>query len=307
MSLYGMLKPKGPTGFGYSSTAADVTEGLDLSGKTIAITGCNSGLGLETMRVLWERGARVLGLARTVEKAQKAAASVDAEVTPVACELSEPESVQRAVATIESHDLQLDAIICNAGIMALPELNQSHGYELQFFTNHIGHFILVTGLLDSLSPTGRVVMLSSEGHKLAPKAGIEFDNLSAESGYNDWRAYGQSKLANLLFARELARRFEGTERSANAVHPGVIETNLGRHMNPLTNLGYWIGNPLVFKSVPEGAATQTYVAVHPDAEGISGEYWVDCNAAKSSKKGRDAELAKQLWDVSESIVEDVCS
>ena len=127
--------------------------------------------------------------------------------TPVACELAEPASVRAAVAKIKSLKVPIDGIICNAGIMALPTLNQAYGYELQFFTNHIGHFILVTGLIDSLAASGRVTMLSSRAHEAAPKGGIEFDNLSGEKGYSAWRAYGQSKLANLLFAKELARRF----------------------------------------------------------------------------------------------------
>lgn len=305
MSLYSTLAPDGPTGFGYGSTADEVVEGLDLGGKKILITGCNSGLGFETMRAISSRGAIVLGLARTVEKAEKAGAEVDGEVIPVACELSEPESVLNAVATVRASVDELDAIICNAGIMSLPELHQSHGYELQFFTNHVGHFILVTGLLDSLADDGRTVILSSEAHRQCPNGGVEFDNLSGENGYSGWRAYGQSKLCNILFAKELARRFEGTDRTANAIHPGVIQTNLARHMNPLVKAGFALGNPLFLKSPPEGAATQTYVAVHPDAASVSGEYWSDCNIKRPNRYGRDGELAKRLWQKTEEIVDEV--
>jgi NAD(P)-dependent dehydrogenase (short-subunit alcohol dehydrogenase family) len=189
--------------------------------------------------------------------------------------------------------------------MALPKLEQAHGYELQFFTNHIGHFILVTGLLEQLTDTGRVVMLSSAGHMMAPKGGIEFDNLSGAKGYGDWKNYGQSKFANLLFAKELARRFAGTKKTANAVHPGVIQTNLGRHMNPVMGFLFGAFGPLVLKTIPQGAATEVYVATSPATAGISGQYFADCNVAKSRADADDPALAKRLWEVSERIVAEV--
>jgi WW domain-containing oxidoreductase len=305
MSLVAKLKGTGPTGFGYGSTAEDVIDGVDLAGKNILVTGSNSGLGLETMRVLAARGARVFGAARTDEKAERACEGVAGDTVPVVCELSEPESVSRCAAEVTGHSDTLDAIICNAGIMALPELQQKFGYELQFFTNHVGHFILITELLDHLADDGRVVLLSSDAHKAAPRSGIQFDNLSGEKGYSSWAAYGQSKLANLLCARELARRFEGTRRTANAIHPGVIATNLGRHMNPIARAALKIGEPLFLKSAAQGASTQTYVAAHPDAATISGEYWADCNVARSSSNGQDSRLARRLWEESERIVDEL--
>lgn len=305
MSIYGALAPKGKNGFGYGTTAEEVVSGLDIRGKHILLTGCNSGIGFETMRALTGQGAVVLGAARSQEKAEKACAQVTGETIPVVCELSEPASVQACVEHVKSLGVELDAIVCNAGIMALPKLNQQLGYELQFFTNHVGHFILVTGLTDVLSDDGRVVMVSSDAHKAAPKEGIELDNLSGEKGYSSWRAYGQSKIANLLFARELAQRFKGTNRTAFGLHPGVIQTNLARHMNPLVGIGMAIGNVTFFKSIAQGAATQTYAAVHPDAVQYSGEYLSDCNLAKSSSKGRDMSLAKRLWEKSEEIVAEV--
>ena len=165
MSLLAAIKPNGPSGFGYGSTAEEVTAGLSLDGKAYLLTGCNSGLGLETLRVLTLRGAHVIGAARTLEKARAACASVKGRTTPVACELAEPSSVRACVATVKALNVPIDGIICNAGIMALPKLNQAHGYELQFFTNHIGHFILVTGLIDALAAAARVTMLSSSAHK----------------------------------------------------------------------------------------------------------------------------------------------
>ncbi len=231
MSLVALFKKKGPCGFGYGSTAEEVTAGLSLAGKTILVTGCNSGLGKETLRVLALRGARVLGTARTAAKAQEACAEVGAAgATGFACELADPASVRACAEAVARDGARLDAIVCNAGIMALPRRETAHGVELQLFTNHIGHFILVTALLDRLADAGRVVMLSSAAHKSAPRVGIEFYDLAAERRYAPWRAYGQSKLANILFARELARRLAGTRKTANAVHPGVIRTNLGRHM-----------------------------------------------------------------------------
>ena len=302
MSLLGALRGKGPNGLGYNTSAEEATAGVDLSGKRILLTGCNSGIGFETMRVLTKRGATVLGAARSQQKAEDAGAKVDGETIPVVCELSEPESVFAAAESVKAMGEKLDVIVCNAGIMALPKLNQQHGYELQFFTNHIGHFILVTELLDLLADDGRVVMVSSEAHRQAPKEGIQLDNLSGEKGYTSWLAYGQSKLANILFAKELAKQFEGTDKTANALHPGVINTNLARHMNSVVDIALAVASPLALKSIPQGAATQTYLAAHPDAAKFSGEYFSHCNPARPTSKARDAELARKLWEKSEEIV-----
>jgi WW domain-containing oxidoreductase len=302
MSLYQYFRPNGPSGFGYGSTAEQVTAGLDLAGKTILVTGCNSGLGLETLRVLALRGARVVATARTLDKARQACAALEDSTVPLACELSDPASVRACVAEVKRAGLRLDAVVCNAGIMALPAPERAHGIELQLFTNHVGHFILVTGLLDRLADDGRVVLLSSGAHQMAPKEGIQFDNLSGEKGYRPWTAYGQSKLANLLFAKELARRLSGTRRTATAVHPGVIRTNLGRHMGPVANAAFGLVGPLVLKSVEQGAATQVYAAVHPAVAGVSGAYFADCNVAKSRPDADDPALAARLWKVTEEIV-----
>ncbi len=303
MSLVALIKGTGESGFGYSSTAEEITEGLDLSSKTYLVTGSNSGLGAETCRVLSMRGATIVGAARTHEKAAAAVADLPGEGIPLACELSEPDSVRDAVATVVEKGIILDAIIANAGIMALPELTQQYGYEMQFFTNHVGHFMLVTGLLENLADDGRVVLVSSSAHQMAPGEGIQFDNLSGEDGYQPWTAYGQSKLANVLMARELARQFEGTNKTANALHPGVIKTNLGRHMNPIINAAFSVFSPLAFKTIPQGAATQTYVATHPSLIGVSGEYFQDCNLEKTTRHGQDMRLAKRLWEETERIVE----
>ena len=303
MSLVALIKRRrGESGFGYASTAEEVTSGLDLSGKRIVITGVNSGLGQESARVLAMRGATIFGLARTRDKAAAACSALAGDHQAVACELTDPGSIRAAVEELRQADQPIDVLMCNAGIMALPKRELIHGQEKQFFTNHVGHFMLVTGLLDALADDARVVILSSGAHGWAPEAGIQFDDLTLEHNYRPNRAYGQSKLANILFARALARRLKGSSKVANALHPGVINTNLGRHMNPGVRLIAPIAGAIGFKSVPQGAATQCYVAAHPDAAAVSGEYFADCNLAKSSHHSRDDAMGERLWQVTEEIV-----
>lgn len=296
MSLVGLFSKNGANGFGYGSTAESVTEGQDLTGKTYLVTGCNSGLGAETTRVLQMRGAQVIGAARTLEKAQSAGTGL-----AVAAELSEPESVRQAVKDVQALGRPLDGIIANAGIMALPERTVHHGLELQFLTNHVGHFILVNGLLESLTETGRVVMLSSRAHERAYAEGIRLDDLDASKDYSAWGAYGQSKLANLLFANHLATRLP-TGQTANSLHPGVIQTNLGRHLNPILVSVLSTVSGLLLKTIPQGAATQTFVATHPSLAETTGVYFSDCNPKTPSKHGQDATLAEALWEKTEALV-----
>ena len=284
--------------FGFESTAEDVTEGLDLSGKTYVVTGCNSGLGLETTRVLGLRGAHVVGLARTLDKASSALASAGATGTPLVCELSEPASVHACARAIVALGRPVDGLICNAGIMALPEPRTTHGLDLQFLTNHIGHFILVTECIDALAPDGRVVMVSSGAHHWAPEAGIELDDLSGQRDYDPWKMYGQSKLANILFAKQLAKRFAGSARTANALHPGVIKTNLIRHIeDPEAML-----SSMKMKTIGQGAATQCLVATRPELDTVSGVYFADCNEQEPHAHAADEGLAERLWAESEAIV-----
>jgi NAD(P)-dependent dehydrogenase (short-subunit alcohol dehydrogenase family) len=301
MSLLALLKGAGSNGFGNASTAEKVTHGLDLTGKSYLITGCSSGLGLETLRVLGLRGAYLIALARSAENARRALDSSSATGMPVTCDLSEPASVRACVKMVKQFDRPLNGIICNAGIMALPKLEQKYGIERQFLTNYIGHFILVTGLLETLADDGRTIIVSSSAHRYAGREGIAFDNLSGERGYSAWKAYGQSKLACLLFAKELARKFSGSHRTANALHPGFIRTNLQRHMNPMARTVFALIGPLLFKSIPQGAATQCYLAAHPDAATVSGQYYADCNPARPSSQAEDQSLAARLWEVSKAI------
>ena len=288
--------PRGP--FGRSSTAEEVTEGMDLSGLRVVITGCNSGLGYETMRVLTMRGAHVIGTARNAEKAMRATSSVKGRATPVVLELSDLDSVRAGAKTINDMNLPIDALICNAGIMALPELKLANGIELQFAVNHLGHFVFANELLERVKQAeqGRVVMLSSCAHFFAPEEGIDFDNLDGSKSYHPWRAYGRSKLANVLYAAELSRRLKGTNVTANSLHPGVIKTNLGRDLDRDPN-----DDSRYDKSIPQGASTQTYVAVSPIVTPISGQYFVDCNPAPASEFAADEKLAAKLWEVSEEL------
>jgi NAD(P)-dependent dehydrogenase (short-subunit alcohol dehydrogenase family) len=296
-------KPRPRSGFTRRSTAEEVTRGLDLSGKTALVTGCNSGLGLETMRVLASRGAHVIGTARSREKAEQAAARAGVSMTPVACELSELESVAACCEEVRGLRCPIDMLICNAGIMGLPQLRQKYGVEMQFLTNHLGHFVLVNGLLDRVrrAPAGRIVMVSSLGHYFSVPGGINFDNLSGERHYDPFTFYGQSKLANLLMSNELARRLAGSNASSNAVHPGIIHTPLMRNLSTtLFNLSSLASWPFS-RTVEQGAATQCYVASAPILDGVSGGYFADCNPARSSIHARNPELAARLWSVSEEL------
>ena len=265
--------------FNRRSTAEEVTTGLDLTGKTALVTGCNSGIGFETMRVLAMRGAEVIGTARSLDTARDACAKVKGTVRPVACELTDLDSVARCADEVVASAPALDMLICNAGIMMLPKLEQVRGIEKQFFTNHVGHFLLVNRLLDSVkvAPQGRIVLLSSEGHRFAPKEGIQFDNLSGQKGYGALKAYGQSKLANILMAVGLTERLKGTAVTANALHPGVIKTNLTRHVSSILMSVLSVVTIGQTKSIPQGAATTCVVAADPALARVSGCYFSDCN------------------------------
>ena len=292
--------------FGDDSTAEQVTEGLNLSGMTFAITGANSGLGYETMRVLTLRGAHVIGIARTQAKAEKACSSIDGETTPLFLDLADWASVVNCADNIRAMQIPLDGLITNAGVMALPDLELINGIEKQFAINHLGHFILINQLQDTVmaAPQGRFVILSSLAHRRA-KEGIEFDNLDGSKGYDPWSAYGQSKLANALCSRELARRIEHTDTTSNSVHPGVIMTNLGKHLPAWQQ---WAGKYLgwlFMKDIPEGAATTCYVATSPDLVGVRGFYFADCNVNEGETPYiQDDAMAAKLWQVSEELTRD---
>ncbi|MDX2143294.1 MAG: SDR family oxidoreductase [Rhodospirillaceae bacterium] len=295
--------------FDKKSTAEQVTEGLDLTGKTVLITGCNSGLGFETMRVMMLRSAHVLGLARSTDKAAEAIAQVKATgvkgtAAPFACELSDFESVQKAGEAVKATGKPIDVLMLNAGIMALPEPEQVYGIEKHMVVNHLGHFILGNHLIDQVkaAPQGRVVIVSSMGYRWAPEAGIEFDNLDGKRDYTPNKMYGQSKLANGLFSLELAKRFAGTTTTSNSIHPGVINTNLGRHFPFYVRIAASLIGWTFMKTVEEGAATQSYVATAPALATTSGLYFEDCNPViPQTANMQNMELAAKLWAWSEEV------
>jgi NAD(P)-dependent dehydrogenase (short-subunit alcohol dehydrogenase family) len=265
--------------FDANSTAEQVTEGLDLAGKTYAITGANSGLGFETMRVLTMRGAHVIGIARSMEKAENACSSVQGHTTPAYLDLTDFESVVNCASMIRAMNTPLDGLVCNAGIMALQERELVYGMEKQFVVNHLGHFILINQLMESVmaAPQGRFVILSSVAHKRAPEGGIQFDDLD----------------------------FSGTSTTCNSVHPGVINTNLGRHMSWYMRWGSKLLGWAFMKSVEEGAATQTYVATSPGLAGVNGYYFADCNPDPGETVHmRDELMAARLWELSEELTRD---
>ncbi len=304
--LVGKTPPRSP--FDDNSTAEEVTEGIDLRGQTIAITGANSGLGFETMRVLAMRGAHVIGIARTQAKAEKTCASVSGETTAVFLDLAQWDSVVHCADRIRALNTPLDGLICNAGIMALPELELSNGVEKQFAVNHLGHFILINQLRETVlaAPEGRFTLLSSRAHRRAEN-GIEFDNLDGSQHYDPWSAYGVSKLANALCARELAGRIAASNAISNSLHPGVIKTNLVKNLPMWQQLGAKYLGWMFMKDIPQGAATTCYVATSPDIGGASGYYFSDCNVADDPDDSvylRDDAMAAKLWQVSEQLTKD---
>jgi len=285
-------------------TSEEVTAGLDLTGKRALVTGATSGLGFETMRVLALRGAQVYGTGRTLEKARAACASVQGTAVPLQLELTDFESVAACAAAVAGEPL--DILVCNAGVMALPELEQVYGLEKQFVTNHLGHFLLTNLLLEQVkaAPQGRIVSVSSSALKWADPAGIEWDNLSGERDYDARRAYGQSKLANCLMTIELERRLRGTAATANAMNPGPVLTQVGRHAPGwLVALGNVLG-PLFMKKPDQGASTICYLAAHPAVENVSGYYFIDCSPVVLGGNSEDPEMAARLWKVSTELVSD---
>jgi NAD(P)-dependent dehydrogenase (short-subunit alcohol dehydrogenase family) len=301
-----ILRPVGvPVGpFGRDSTAEEVTAGMDLGGRTALVTGSNSGIGFETARVLALRGAHVICAARTDDKARGACDAIAGRTTPSVFDLAKWDSIVAAAAQIRALGTPVDMLICNAGIMELPELQQVYGIERQFVVNYLGHFILVNQLLDAVlaAPQGRVVHVSSgQATRNSPPEGIQFENLSGADGYDPAQAYGQSKLANALFSLELAQRLNGTAATSNALRPGVIPTNLGRHMPAWKPLLLRTVGRLFTKTIPQGAATTVYVATAPSLAQTSGQFFEHCNPIHPGGYAEDHAMAAQLWTVSEAL------
>ncbi|XP_043695294.1 short-chain dehydrogenase TIC 32, chloroplastic-like isoform X1 [Telopea speciosissima] len=305
----------GPSGFSSSSTAEEVTQGIDGTGLTAIVTGASSGIGTDTARVLALRGVHVVMGVRDVAAGRNVKEAImkevpTAKVDVMELDLSSMASVRKFASDFHSSGLPLNILINNAGIMAAPFMLSQNNIEMQFATNHVGHFLLTNLLLEAMKKTaheskteGRIVCVSSEAHRRPYPEGIRFDKINDESGYGSWTAYGQSKLANILHANELNRRLkeERVDITANSLHPGVIATNLLRHHSVLNGLFVSVGKFFV-KSIPQGAATTCYVALHPQVKGVGGEYFSDSNIANPTSLAKDTELAKKLWEFSMSLI-----
>jgi NAD(P)-dependent dehydrogenase (short-subunit alcohol dehydrogenase family) len=300
------------TPFGFESTAADVIDGVDLTGKTAIVTGASSGIGVETARALAAAGASVTLAVRDTSTGDRVAAEIrdstgNANVTVGALDLSDLSTVATFARTWSG---PLHILVNNAGVMAVPELTLSPaGHEIQFATNHLGHFALAVGLHDALAVAekSRVVSVSSGGHQRSP---VVFDDIDyAFRDYEPFGAYGQSKTANVLFAVEVTRRWADDGITANALMPGAIFTQLGRHVDAEIAAAAMKRQDNV-KTVEQGAATSVLLAASPLLEGIGGRYFEDCNEAHVVERrgapgtggvagyALDPDNARRLWDVS---------
>jgi NAD(P)-dependent dehydrogenase (short-subunit alcohol dehydrogenase family) len=309
--------------FDKDSTSDQVLDGIDLAGKVAIVTGASGGLGAETARALASRGAAVTLAARDTQKAEAVAASIRAAqprarlaVRPLV--LDRPDSVRAFAKGWLAESPALHLLLANAGVMACPLARTPEGWELQFATNHLGHFLLAALLAPALRAAGgaRVVNTSSGGHRFSP---VVFEDIHFERRpYDKWSAYGQSKTANVLHALALDRRLAGAGVRAFAVHPGMIITELGRHLTPddiqqlqsrakdrsASGMASW-------KTVPQGAATQCWAASAPELAGRGGLYLEDCQISGTTPPpgslgaeawALDAEAAERLWSVSEQML-----
>jgi len=312
--------------FGATSTTDDVLAGVDLSGKRVLVTGVSAGLGVETARALAARGAHVVGAARDLEKAHRATEQVRAQAANggglelVELDLANLASVRACADALVAKGEPFDLIINNAGVMATPFGKTADGFETQFGTNHLGHFVLINRLASLLGEGARVVALSSAGHRFSD---VNLDDPNFErTEYTPFGAYGRSKTANALFAVEFDRRHKARGVRATAVHPGGIQTELGRHLAPDTiqqmladfERSRAAGGPAFeWKTIPQGAATSVWAGVVAPAEAVGGRYCEDCHVAEVVDGDEllrggirpyaiDPERAKALWAKSEALV-----
>ncbi|MFM0223706.1 SDR family NAD(P)-dependent oxidoreductase [Paraburkholderia dipogonis] len=317
--------------FGATSTTDDVLGGVDLHGKRILVTGVSAGLGVETARALAARGATVIGAARDLEKAKQAiadarreAGAAGGDIELIALDLASLESVRACADRLQEDGKPIDVIIANAGVMATPFGKTTDGFETQFGTNHLGHFVLVNRLASLIPAGGRVVMLASSGHRFAD---VDLDDPGFErTPYDPFVAYGRAKTANILFAVAFDQRHRARGVRAAAVHPGGIHTELARHMDESqmtvllerinTQLASEGKGPFQFKTVPQGAATSVWAAVVASAEELGGRYCENCHVSETvaddvvitpvsegvRRYALDAANADALWRKSEEMV-----
>ena len=279
----------------------------DQSGRTVVITGANTGLGFETAKALADRGAHVVLAVRNLDKGKAAAGQLDGDVSLQELDLGSLESVRDAAAALRSRYDTIDLLINNAGVMYPPKGTTADGFELQFGTNHLGHFAFTGLLLDRLLPMpgSRIVTVSSVGHRI--RAAIHFDDLQWERGYSRIAAYGQSKLANLLFTYELQRRLTGRQTTALAAHPGGSDTELMRHLPGVMQRAMPLARPL-FQDAAAGALPTLRAATDPGA--LGGQYFGPDGpggvrgypkVVSSSDQSHDTDLQRRLWAVSEEL------
>ena len=322
------------TKFGAKSTTADVLAGAQLKGKRILVTGVSAGLGVETARALVAHGANVVGTARDLEKAKRATSEVSkaasesgASFEVVELDLANLKSVRAAADKLVADGRLFDVIIANAGVMATPFGKTEDGFETQFGTNHLGHFVFVNRIAKLIKVGGRLVTLSSSGHRFSD---VDLNDPNFETtSYEPFVAYGRSKTANILFAVEFDRRHGDRGVRATAVHPGGIATELARHM-PDGAIEAWVQRiqeqraaagepPFEFKSIPQGAATSVWAGVVASTQEVGGKYCEDCQVGElisadsqvsTISKGvrgyaLDPENAKALWNKSEEMVGEI--
>ena len=300
--------------FGAETTTDQVLEGVNLAGKRILVTGASAGLGVETIRALTAHGATVVGAARDLEKAKQALDRAGVTgVDVVQVDLASLASLRNAADGLLAQGKKFDVIIGNAGVMACPEGKTADGFETQFGTNHLGHFVFINKLVPLLNSGGRVIMLSSSGHRISD-VDLEDPNF-ARTPYKPWTAYGRAKTANALYAVALDNRLKGRNIRAAAVHPGGIQTELGRHLTQdlIQELMAMRGpDAPKFKSVPQGAATTVWAAVVAPADAVGGRFCEDCQVAAVNDNATprtgvrsyalDTGHAEALWAKSEEMV-----
>lgn len=307
--------------FGAKSTTDDVLEGIDLTGKRILVTGVSAGLGVETARALAAHGAAVVGTARDLEKAKRATAGI-AGIKLIQLDLASLKSARAAADHLKAAGETFDLVIANAGVMAIPTRTLTEdGFETQFGTNHLGHFVFINRIAPLFAPGSRLVNLSSLGHRYSD---VDLDDPNFErTEYTDFGAYGRSKTANVLFAVEFDRRHKARGVRATAVHPGGIQTELSRHMREgalealVTQLNAQAQShgeqAFEFKTIPQGAATSVWAGVVAPAEDVAARFCEDCHVADIIDAGADVrsgvrsyaldgEHAKALWAKSEEMV-----
>ncbi|MFX1366732.1 MAG: SDR family oxidoreductase [Promethearchaeota archaeon] len=274
-------------------------------GKIVMITGANSGIGKETARVLAERGATIVMLCRSKERGEAALQELKKvtysdNIELFIADLADPDSIRKAVTQFKEKYDRLDVLINNAGTTISKKIITPLGYEKTFTVNHLGHFILTQLLLDTLkqSAPSRIINVASALHR---RANLNFNDINQKKHYRSFLAYSNSKLANLLFTYELARRLEGTGVTVNALHPGFVRSNFGkRGRNTLLKVLFAFAR-LFAISVKKGAKTSIYLASSPEVQGITGKYFVKCEPVDSSEASYNLETQKRLWELSEHL------